>query len=152
MCSSGTSAVYVLLIKEFDSVIPYCVVLNGIEFMVPFLLDFRYWEDGSDEFRPLEGSLLPLWKFHHDRSRHLVVTDICWSPIYTDLFAAAYAPSSGEYTAVNGAVGEKWQVVRMSEVGKEQKCVDVGDKYSSMDECDHGVIDDGKWIHITVCV
>ncbi|XP_045122648.1 dynein axonemal intermediate chain 1-like [Portunus trituberculatus] len=55
--------------------------------------DFRYWEDGSDEFRPLEGSLLPLWKFTHDGSRHLIVTDVCWSPIYSDLFAAAYAPA-----------------------------------------------------------
>ncbi|KAK4323119.1 hypothetical protein Pmani_006171 [Petrolisthes manimaculis] len=54
--------------------------------------DFRYWEDGSDEFRPLEGSLLPLWKFHHDRSRCLVLADVCWSPHYTDLFAAAYSP------------------------------------------------------------
>ncbi|XP_063868428.1 dynein axonemal intermediate chain 1-like [Scylla paramamosain] len=58
--------------------------------------DFRYWEDGSDEFRPLEGSLLPLWKFTHDGSRQLIVTDVCWSPIYSDLFAAAYAPSSDE--------------------------------------------------------
>ncbi|XP_050736135.1 dynein axonemal intermediate chain 1-like isoform X2 [Eriocheir sinensis] len=66
--------------------------------------DFRYWEDGSDEFRPLEGSLLPLWKFHHDRSRLLVVTDLCWSPIYPDLFAAAYAPS-GEGGAGPGGVG-----------------------------------------------
>ncbi|MPC14116.1 Dynein, intermediate chain, flagellar outer arm [Portunus trituberculatus] len=57
------------------------------------ILDFRYWEDGSDEFRPLEGSLLPLWKFTHDGSRHLIVTDVCWSPIYSDLFAAAYAPA-----------------------------------------------------------
>ncbi|XP_069959881.1 dynein axonemal intermediate chain 1-like [Cherax quadricarinatus] len=52
--------------------------------------DFRYWEDGGDEFRPLEGSLLPLWKFHHDKSRFLIVADICWSPVYPDLFAAAY--------------------------------------------------------------
>ncbi|KAK4328086.1 hypothetical protein Pmani_001559 [Petrolisthes manimaculis] len=63
--------------------------------------DFRYWEDGSDEFRPLEGSLLPLWKFHHDRSRCLVLADVCWSPHYTDLFAAAYSPG-GEGIACSG--------------------------------------------------
>ncbi|XP_071522591.1 dynein axonemal intermediate chain 1-like isoform X2 [Panulirus ornatus] len=62
--------------------------------------DFRYWEDGSDEFRPLEGSLLPLWKFHHDKSRSLIVADVCWSPIYPDLFAAAY--SAGD---IGGAEG-----------------------------------------------
>ncbi|KAG7162950.1 Dynein intermediate chain 1- axonemal-like 1 [Homarus americanus] len=40
--------------------------------------DFKYWEDGSDEFRPLEGSLLPLWKFSHERSRTLIVSDVVW--------------------------------------------------------------------------
>ncbi|XP_076042145.1 dynein axonemal intermediate chain 1-like [Oratosquilla oratoria] len=54
--------------------------------------DFKYWEDGSDEFRPLEGSLLPLWKFNHDKSRTLVVSALSWSPVYPDLFAASYMP------------------------------------------------------------
>nr|XP_045610794.1 dynein intermediate chain 2, ciliary-like [Procambarus clarkii] len=62
--------------------------------------DFRYWEDGSDEFRPLEGSLLPLWKFHHDKSRALVVSHIKWSPVYPDLFAAAY--TAGELVETEG--------------------------------------------------
>lgn len=57
--------------------------------------DFKYWEDGSDEFRYLEGSLLPLWKFHHDRSRAFIVSDVCWSPVYPDLLAAAY--TTGQY-------------------------------------------------------
>ena len=26
-------------------------------------IDFRYWEDQSDEYKGREGSLLPLWKF-----------------------------------------------------------------------------------------
>ncbi|XP_071522576.1 dynein intermediate chain 2, ciliary-like isoform X2 [Panulirus ornatus] len=65
------------------------------------LQDFRYWEDGSDEFRPLEGSLLPLWKFNHDKSRSLVVSDICWSPVYPDLFAAAY--TTGEVGGPEGS-------------------------------------------------
>ncbi|XP_069948680.1 dynein intermediate chain 2, ciliary-like [Cherax quadricarinatus] len=62
--------------------------------------DFRYWEDGSDEYRPLEGSLLPLWKFHHDKSRGLVVSHVRWSPVYSDLFAAAY--TSGDLGGDDG--------------------------------------------------
>ncbi|XP_037787653.1 dynein intermediate chain 2, ciliary-like [Penaeus monodon] len=57
-------------------------------------LNFKYWEDGGDEYHPLEGSLLPLWKFSHDNSRNLVVSDITWSPVYPDLFAAAYTVGS----------------------------------------------------------
>ncbi|XP_042886683.1 dynein intermediate chain 2, ciliary-like [Penaeus japonicus] len=52
--------------------------------------DYKYWEDSSDEYRNLEGSLLPLWRFPCEGARALVVTDICWSPVYHDLFAAAY--------------------------------------------------------------
>ncbi|XP_069987018.1 dynein intermediate chain 2, ciliary [Penaeus vannamei] len=63
--------------------------------------DFRYWEDASDEYRCMEGSLLPLWKFHHDKSRALLVSAVCWSPVYHDLFAAAYA--TGE---LGGPLGE----------------------------------------------
>ncbi|CAL4062154.1 unnamed protein product, partial [Meganyctiphanes norvegica] len=62
-----------------------CYTLNNT-----IVKNFKYWEDGSDEFRPLEGSLLPLWKFNYDKSRSLVVSALCWSPIYPDLFAAAY--------------------------------------------------------------
>ncbi|XP_042888961.1 dynein intermediate chain 2, ciliary-like [Penaeus japonicus] len=63
--------------------------------------DFRYWEDASDEYRCMEGSLLPLWKFHHDKSRTLLVSAVCWSPVYPDLFAAAY--TTGE---IGGPQGE----------------------------------------------
>ncbi|XP_037780175.1 dynein intermediate chain 2, ciliary-like [Penaeus monodon] len=52
--------------------------------------DYKYWEDISDEHRNLEGSLLPLWKFTCDGARLFVVSDICWSPFYHDLFIAAY--------------------------------------------------------------
>ncbi|XP_068233961.1 dynein axonemal intermediate chain 1-like [Palaemon carinicauda] len=52
--------------------------------------DFKYWDDGSDEFKPLEGSLLPLWRFTMDNYRNFTVTEVCWSPTYPDLFAAAY--------------------------------------------------------------
>ncbi|XP_069188642.1 dynein intermediate chain 2, ciliary [Procambarus clarkii] len=55
--------------------------------------DYKYWEDTSDDFRPLEGSLLPLWKFTTHKTRDLLVADVCWSPAYPDLLAAAYTPS-----------------------------------------------------------
>ncbi|XP_069169727.1 dynein axonemal intermediate chain 1 [Procambarus clarkii] len=58
--------------------------------------DLRYWEDGSDEFHPLLGSLLPLWRFRPDQQcRRLTLADVSWSPIHPDIFAAAYA-SGGE--------------------------------------------------------
>ncbi|XP_063611130.1 uncharacterized protein LOC134784877 [Penaeus indicus] len=56
--------------------------------------DYKYWEDSSDEYRNLEGSLLPLWRFPCEGGRALVVADICWSPVYHDLFAAAYTAES----------------------------------------------------------
>ncbi|ROT80993.1 putative dynein intermediate chain 2, ciliary-like isoform X3 [Penaeus vannamei] len=54
--------------------------------------DFRYWEDASDEYRQLEGSLLPLWRFSCDKSRSLVVSSLSWNPARHDLFAASYTP------------------------------------------------------------
>jgi dynein intermediate chain 1 len=31
--------------------------------------DYKYYEDKSDEFRPNEGSLMPLWRFDTDKSK-----------------------------------------------------------------------------------
>ena len=52
--------------------------------------DFKYYEDPSDEFRDPEGTLLPLWKFSYDKAKKLSVTALCWSPLYTDLFAVGH--------------------------------------------------------------
>eukprot|EP01135_Chromosphaera_perkinsii_P007948 Nk52_evm20s1073 gene=Nk52_evmTU20s1073 len=52
--------------------------------------DFKYWEDASDEFKEGEGSLLPLWKFNVDKTKHKTVTSLCWNPHYHDMFAAGY--------------------------------------------------------------
>lgn len=52
--------------------------------------DFKYWDDLSDEYKEVEGSLLPLWKFSYEPSKGLDVTSICWNPHYHDLFAVAY--------------------------------------------------------------
>lgn len=55
---------------------------------IPILyLDFRYYEDPSDQFRGREGTLLPLWTMTFDTAEHLYVTDISWSPDYFDMFA-----------------------------------------------------------------
>ena len=53
-------------------------------------MDFKYWEDVSDSFRPGEGTLLPLWRFTSDRAKRRQVTAICWSPLYQDMFAVGY--------------------------------------------------------------
>lgn len=52
--------------------------------------DFKFWEDPSDDFRPGEGTLLPLWRFADSRSRRKQVTSLCWHPQFTDLFAVGY--------------------------------------------------------------
>nr|CDS15687.1 Dynein intermediate chain [Echinococcus granulosus] len=51
------------------------------------LQDFAFYEDISDEFRDSLGTLLPLWKFTYEKSRKMVVTALCWSIRYNDLFA-----------------------------------------------------------------
>ncbi|XP_028261461.1 dynein, axonemal, intermediate chain 1, paralog 2 isoform X2 [Parambassis ranga] len=49
--------------------------------------DFKYFEDESDKFRDEEGTLLPLWKFQHDKAKKLSVTALCWNSKYQDMFA-----------------------------------------------------------------
>lgn len=51
--------------------------------------DYRYYEDPSDEFKEEEGTLLPLWKFHYEKTKKLSVTDICFTNYY-DLFAVCF--------------------------------------------------------------
>jgi dynein intermediate chain 1 len=52
--------------------------------------DFKYWEDASDQYRPGEGSLLPLWRFVYERTKRKQVTSLCWNPRNADLFAVGY--------------------------------------------------------------
>lgn len=52
------------------------------------MLDFKYWDDEADDFRT-EGSLLPLWKFSSNLTKHRLITSISWSSSYNDLFAVA---------------------------------------------------------------
>uniref|UniRef100_A0A0G4HQU8 Dynein intermediate chain 1, axonemal n=1 Tax=Chromera velia CCMP2878 TaxID=1169474 RepID=A0A0G4HQU8_9ALVE len=50
-------------------------------------MDFKYFEDLSDEFREGDGTLLPLWRFASEKTKRKQVTAIAWSPKYPDLFA-----------------------------------------------------------------
>ena len=52
--------------------------------------DFKYWEDASDQYKPGEGSLLPLWRFAYERTKKKQVTSLCWNPKNSDLFAVGY--------------------------------------------------------------
>lgn len=57
---------------------------------ITIFVDYRYWDDPSDEFRDEEGTLLPLWKFTYDRTKRNTVTDISWNPYYYDLFVVCF--------------------------------------------------------------
>lgn len=56
-------------------------------------IDYRYWDDPSDEFKDGEGSLLPLWKFNYEKTKKHDVTDMCFNHRYYDLFAVAFGSS-----------------------------------------------------------
>lgn len=43
-------------------------------------MDFKFWDDASDQFKAHEGTLLPLWKFTNERARKKAVTSIAWNP------------------------------------------------------------------------
>ena len=51
--------------------------------------DFRFYEDPADEFKIVEGSLLPLWNFQYETGEQMEVTHLMWSPNYTDLFGVS---------------------------------------------------------------
>lgn len=52
-----------------------------------FRIDFKYYEDASDEFRESgEGTILPLWKFTYDKAKKHHVTSISWAQSEPDMF------------------------------------------------------------------
>ena len=52
-------------------------------------VDFRFYNDPSDEFREGVGTLLPLWKFSYGKFKHIEITGLCWNSAYKDLFVAS---------------------------------------------------------------
>ena len=74
--------------------------MNTVIFFVD-TLDFKYWEDASDEFRESEGTLLPLWKFSFEKAKRMEITGLCWNPAYKDLFAASFGSCNHEIAIIN---------------------------------------------------
>ncbi|XP_047482168.1 dynein axonemal intermediate chain 1-like [Penaeus chinensis] len=67
--------------------------------------DYKYWDDDSDEYKTLEGTLLPLWKFWCQNTRHYSVMDLCWHPLHADLMAVAYSAELSKAGASEGMSG-----------------------------------------------
>ncbi|XP_037793855.1 dynein intermediate chain 1, axonemal-like [Penaeus monodon] len=67
--------------------------------------DYKFWDDDSDEYKALEGTLLPLWKFWCKNSRHYTVMDLCWHPLHADLIAVAYSADLSRAVASEGMCG-----------------------------------------------
>mgnify|MGYP001360670044 CR=1 FL=1 len=60
---------------------------------ITYVLDFRFYEDQSDTYKELEGTLLPLWTFSYkdkEANHKYENTALCWNARYHDLFAAGY--------------------------------------------------------------
>lgn len=66
-----------------------------------FSMDLKYWNDGSDAFRPNDASLLPLWKFDDAQSAGKHVTSICFNSKHSDVFAVGY----GSYASLEQTFG-----------------------------------------------
>lgn len=66
---------------DYNLIVIYCFLL---------FIDYRYYEDPSDEYREDDGTLLPLWKFTYDKCKRMSVTDICLNTYYYDLFAVCF--------------------------------------------------------------
>ncbi|VDL96027.1 unnamed protein product, partial [Schistocephalus solidus] len=79
--------------SQFDDITKFLQPIKTVERMInqntfdEVSQDFKYFEDASDEFRDSLGTLLPLWTFSYEKSKKLTVTALCWSPLYSDLFA-----------------------------------------------------------------
>ena len=65
------------------------------------LMDFKFWEDESDKLKENSGSLLPLWQFSSQKTRHRMVTGLCWNTQHRDLFAV----SLGSYDFTRQSTG-----------------------------------------------
>ncbi|GFX15361.1 dynein intermediate chain 1, axonemal [Trichonephila clavipes] len=53
-------------------------------------LDYEYYDNPNDQFRPGVGSLLPLWKLFQKEAPRSLVTCLSWNTHYTDLFAIGF--------------------------------------------------------------
>jgi hypothetical protein len=58
----------ILIWSVYFICIPYFIFVITL-LNVLLCSDFRFYEDGSDEFRDVEGTLLPLWKFEYEKAK-----------------------------------------------------------------------------------
>lgn len=79
----------VLFCNSFTEIL-YSIPNTYFFFLFNCYLDYRYWDDPSDEFKDGEGSLLPLWKFSYEKTKKHDITDMCFNSRYYDLFAVAF--------------------------------------------------------------
>lgn len=49
------------------------------------IMDYKHYEDPSDDYKETEGSLLPLWKLKYAPAKGLAVTEVHWSSAHDDL-------------------------------------------------------------------
>ena len=68
-------------------------------------MDFKYWDDASDQFKAHEGTLLPLWKFINERARKKAVTTMAWSPVVRR--APGPTPRSSPVLSAPGSHGSR---------------------------------------------
>lgn len=54
-----------------------------------FHIDFKYFEDKTDDVRDPMGTLFPLWKFPPSVSNRSV-TALTWNPTYSDMLIIGY--------------------------------------------------------------
>ncbi|XP_023810788.1 dynein intermediate chain 1, axonemal [Oryzias latipes] len=71
-------------IRESCKLMERAVVQNSL---CDIAIDFKFYEDPSDEFIGHEGTLMPLWNFRYKGTKHLTVSALCWNRRYLDMFA-----------------------------------------------------------------
>ncbi|KAI8819980.1 WD40-repeat-containing domain protein [Fimicolochytrium jonesii] len=52
--------------------------------------DYKFYEDAMDDMNPGKGTLLPLWKFIHEKEKRKQVTSLGWNSRFPDFFAVGY--------------------------------------------------------------
>ncbi|EGD79534.1 dynein [Salpingoeca rosetta] len=99
-------------------------------------MDFKYWNDPSDQFKEKQGSLLPLWRFTNEKTKRKHVTCVRWCPEYPDLVLVGYG--SYDYTKQTDGAICAYSLKNPSypeyiiPVNSGVMCIDVHPKQSSL--------------------
>lgn len=98
--------------------------------------DLYYYEDPSDEFKPGQGSLLPLWRMACSSAKKRAVTALAWSPQYSDMFAVGFG--SYDYLRQTGGMVAVFSLKNPSypefdfETSSGVMCLDIHPKKSDL--------------------